>query len=269
MLPGKALSQVQGLRYIGPMTDTHAHLDFLEPEELAEARAHLQELQAVLTLGVDPSRWEKTLSLAQGNVYAAVGLHPTSAHLLSPEVAEALRHYARSERVRAIGETGLDYHWTPETKPAQLKALDFQAALAEELGLPLVLHVRSKDGKAEEDLAAWLLLHRPQRVVLHAFFGHPALEEAGLKVGAYFSFAGPLTYKKNAALREVAARLPGEKLLVETDTPFLPPEPHRGKRNLPHYVRHTLEKLAEVRGLTFAEAEALTDGNARVCFGWV
>lgn len=99
------------------MTDTHAHLDFLEPEELAEVKAHLPRLRAVLTLGVDPGRWEKTLSLAQGNVYAAVGLHPTSAHLLSPEVEEALRHYARNERVRAIGETGLDYHWTPETRP--------------------------------------------------------------------------------------------------------------------------------------------------------
>jgi TatD DNase family protein len=250
------------------MTDTHAHLDFLEPEELLEVEAHLGELRAVLTLGVDPGRWEKTLTLAQGKVYAAMGLHPTSAHLLSPEVEEALRHYARAERVRAIGETGLDYYWTPETKAAQLRALDLQAALAEELGLPLVLHVRSKDGKAEEDLAAWLLFHRPRKVVLHAYGGHPALEEAGQEVGAYFSFAGPLTYKKNEALREAARRLPKEKLLVETDTPFLPPEPHRGKRNRPHYVRHTLEKLAEVLGLAFLEAEALTDENARVCFGW-
>ena len=209
------------------MTDTHAHLDFLEPEELAEAAAHLPKLRAVLTLGVDPGRWEKTLSLAQGNVYAAVGLHPTSAHLLSPEVEEALRHYARSERVRAIGETGLDYYWTPETRAA-----------------------------------------RPKRTVLHAFAGPPALEAAGLEVGAYFSFPGPLTYRKNAALREAAARLPEDRLLVETDTPFLPPEPFRGKRNRPHYVRFTLENLAEARGLPFAEAEALTDRNARVCFGW-
>jgi len=250
------------------MTDTHAHLDFLEPEELLEVKAHLHELKAVLTLGVDPSRWERTLRLAQGNVHAALGLHPTSAHLLSPEVEEALRHYAREEMVRALGETGLDYYWTPDTKPAQLKALDFQAALAEELGLPLILHVRSKDGKAEEDLAAWLRLHRPRKVVLHAYGGHPALEEAGLAVGAYFSFAGPLTYKRNEALREAARRLPRERLLVETDTPFLPPEPFRGKRNRPHYVRYTLERLAEVLGLSFLEAEALTDANARVCFGW-
>ncbi|WP_114314035.1 TatD family hydrolase [Thermus caldifontis] len=248
------------------MTDTHAHLDFLEEAELEEAKAHFPELRAILTLGVDPGRWERTLALAQGNVYAAVGLHPTSAHLLSPEVEEALRHYARHPRVRAIGESGLDYHWTPETKPAQLKALDFQASLAQELGLPLVLHVRSKDGKAEEDLAAWLLAHRPQGVVLHAFGGHPALEAAGLRVEAYFSFAGPLTYKKNPPLREAAQRLPLDRLLVETDTPFLPPEPHRGKRNLPHRVRHTLEKLAEVRGLPFGEMEAITDANAERCF---
>ncbi|WP_243094822.1 TatD family hydrolase [Thermus thalpophilus] len=250
------------------MTDTHAHLDFLEPEELEEVKAHLPELKAVLTLGVDPSRWEKTLSLAQENVYAAIGLHPTSAHLFSPEVEEALLHYAGHGRVKAIGETGLDYYWTPETKAAQLRALDFQAALAEERGLPLVLHVRSKDASAEEDLAAWLLLHRPKRAVLHAFGGHPALERAGLEAGAYFSFAGPLTYKKNEALREAAKRLPKDRLLVETDTPFLPPEPHRGRRNRPHYVRHTLAKLAEVLGMGLKEAEALTDQNAQVCFGW-
>ncbi|GAA6741028.1 TatD family hydrolase [Thermus oshimai] len=253
---------------VGIVTDTHAHLDFLEPEELKEAQAHLPELRAVLTLGVDPARWERTLALAQGNVYAAVGLHPTSAHLLSPEVEEALRHYARHPRVRAIGETGLDYYWTPETGPAQYRALDFQAALAEALGLPLVLHVRSRDGKAEEDLSEWLLQNRPKKAVLHAFSGHPALERAGLETGAYFSFAGPLTYKKNEALREAAKRLPKDRLLVETDTPFLPPEPHRGRRNRPHYVRHTLAKLAEVLGMGLKEAEALTDQNAQVCFGW-
>jgi TatD DNase family protein len=87
-------------------------------------------------------------------------------------------------------------------------------------------------------------------------------------VGAYFSFAGPLTYKKNEALREAARRLPKEKLLVETDTPFLPPEPFRGQRNRPHYVRYTLERLAQALSLPFSEAEALTDENARACFGW-
>ncbi len=198
------------------MTDTHAHLDLLAPSELAEVQTHLPELRAVLTLGVDPSRWGQTLNLAEGSVYAAEGLHPTSAHLLSPEVEGALRH----PRMRAIGETGLDCPWTPETKPAQLQALDFQTALAKELGLPLVLHVRSRDGKAEEDLVAWLELHRLKRVVLHAFSGHPALEAAGLKVGTYFGLAGPLTYRKNEALREAAQRLP-----VETDMPSCPRSP--------------------------------------------
>ncbi|MGQ9511009.1 MAG: TatD family hydrolase [Thermaceae bacterium] len=248
------------------MTDTHAHLDFLEPQELEGIL--LDELKAVLTLGIDPSRWERTLALAQNNVYAAVGLHPTEAHLLSPEVEEALRHYARHPRVRAVGETGLDYYWTPKTRAAQLKALEVQAALAESLDLPLVLHVRSKDGKAEEDLAAWLLQHRPKKVVLHAFSGHPALERAGLEVGAYFSFAGPLTYRKNEALRQVARRLPRKQLLVETDTPFLPPEPHRGKRNRPPYVRYTLEALARALEVSFQEAEALTDANAERMFRW-
>ncbi len=247
------------------MTDTHAHLDFLEPEELEEVLRDLQrgEPQAILTLGVGPARWARTLELAQGQIFAALGLHPTEAHLLAPEIEETLRHYARHPRVRAIGETGLDYHWTPETRSTQFKALEFQADLAEALDLPLVLHVRSRDGKAEEELAAWLRLHRPKKAILHAFSGHPALVEAGLEVGAYFSFAGPLTYKRNQALRALLPHLPKDRLLVETDTPYLPPEPHRGKRNRPRFVRHTLEALAQALGMGFEEAEALTDRNAQ------
>ncbi|RDI95693.1 TatD family deoxyribonuclease [Meiothermus sp. QL-1] len=251
------------------MTDTHCHLDHMEPEEAQAALQAARHFRALLTIGTDPVRNRQALSWAEAHprVFASVGLHPTEAHLLSPELEADLAHLAAHPRVRAIGESGLDFYWRPETRAAQYRALEFQHRLALERGLPLVLHVRSRGGEAEAELARWLLQHRPPRFVLHAFGGHPELLEAGLRLGGYFSFAGPLTYRKNQALREAARRVPLDRLLVETDAPFLPPEPHRGRRNQPAWVVYTLARLAELFGLGLEEMEALTDQNARTCFG--
>jgi len=253
------------------VTDTHCHLDYLEPAELAGALETARSFRAMLTIGTEPAKSRRNLEIAGSapNVWAAVGIHPTEAERWREHREETLE-LARHERVRAVGESGLDFYWTPQTRLHQYEALDWQAELAAELGLPLILHVRSAQGddQAELEVAEWLRRNRPPKVVLHAFGGHPALAEAGLEAGAYFSFAGPFTYKKNTRVREAAGRLPLERLMVETDTPFLPPEPHRGKRNQPAYVRHTLEKLAEVRGLSAAEMERVTDANAQRCFGF-
>jgi len=251
------------------VTDTHAHLDYLGPQELDQALTASRHFQAILTIGTDPARNRQAMEIAKqnGNIYAAVGLHPTEANLLSPELEADLEDLARHPKVRAIGETGLDFYWTPQTRIAQYKALEFQAQIAQKLDLPLIFHVRGKeDDAAEAELANWLALNRPAKFVLHAFGGHPGLMEIGLQLGAYFSFAGPLTYKKNQVLRDAAKALPPEKLLVETDTPFLPPEPFRGKRNHPALVQYTLATLADVRGLSAAEMEKITDENAKRCF---
>jgi TatD DNase family protein len=251
------------------MTDTHAHLDWLEAPELAQALANASTFKAVLTIGTNNQRNPKALQIAEQypQVWAAVGLHPTDATKLEGS-KENLRQWARHSRVRAIGETGLDYYWTPDTKTAQLNALDFQAELAAQHRLPLIFHVRSAQGDdaAERDLAEWLSLNRPQPYILHAFGGHSKLITVGLEQGAYFSFAGPLTYKKNQTLRDAAKELPLNRLLVETDTPFLPPEPYRGKRNQPAWVRHTLVKLAQVWEMEAEALEAQTDQNAQSLF---
>lgn len=254
------------------MTDTHCHLDFMEPREAQSALEASREFKAILTIGTNPVRNRNALALAeaQPHVWAAVGLHPTEAQLLSPELEADLHRLAQHPRVRAIGETGLDFYWTPETRQAQYRALDFQHQLAASLGLPLIFHVRSKENDlAEQEMVAWLCYNRPTRFVLHAFGGHPKLIEVGLELGAYFGFAGPLTYKKNLALREAAKQIPLDRLLVETDAPFLPPEPHRGKRNHPALVVYTLAKLAEVRGLSLEQMEHITDQNAQACFGFI
>ncbi|GIW38335.1 MAG: TatD family hydrolase [Meiothermus sp.] len=253
------------------MTDTHCHLDYMQPEETQAAIEASRDFKAILTIGTNPVRNRKALALAEGHphIWAAVGLHPTEAMLLSPELEADLLHLAQHPKVRAIGETGLDFYWTPETRLAQYKALDFQHQLAQTLRLPLIFHVRSKEGsQAEIEIASWLLQNKPSRFVLHAFGGHPRLLEVGLLLGAYFGFAGPLTYKKNVGLREAAMQIPLNRLLVETDAPFLPPEPHRGKRNHPALVRFTLARLAELRQLEVEEMERVTDQNAQACFGF-
>ncbi len=252
------------------MTDTHAHLDRLETPEAALERA--RGLKAVLSLGTDAASSAAALEFAGRwpNVYAGVGLHPTEAEAFSEEVAERLRALAAHPRVRASGETGLDYYWDAAERTAQLRVLAFQLELARTRDLVMVFHVRSKEGSdaAERDLEAWLGEHRPPRFVLHAFGGDLRLAATGLELGGYVSFAGNLTYKKNAHLREAAAALPAERLLVETDSPYLPPVPKRGKKNEPVFVRYTLEALAGVRGVSFEEMERITDENARRLFRW-
>ena len=253
------------------MTDTHCHLDYFEPEELDAALENAKDFRALVSVGINPERIGRTLEIAgrARNIYVAAGLHPTEAQHLE-EAKNQLAELAKHPKVRAIGETGLDFYWKPETRDKQYEALDFQAALADKLNLPLIFHIRSPNGddRAEREIADWLKLHRPRRLVLHAFGGHQVLAQIGGDLGAYFSFGGPLTYKKNIQAREVAKVLPVEKLLVETDSPFLPPEPHRGKRNQPAFVRFTLAKLAEVREVPVEVLEHITDSNAETCFAF-
>lgn len=252
------------------MTDTHAHIDRLEAP--GEALERARNLQAVLTLGTDAASSAAALAFSEAwpNVFAGVGLHPTEAESFSEQVAERLRELAAHPRVRASGETGIDYYWDAASRKAQLQVLDFQLELSRAHDLVLVLHVRSKNGSdaAERDLEAWLRERRPPRFVLHAFGGDRRLAETGIELGGYVSFAGNLTYKKNQHLREAAAWLPADRLLVETDSPYLPPVPKRGKKNEPAFVRYTLEVLAQVRGVAFEEMECITDANARRLFRW-
>ncbi|WP_457637836.1 TatD family hydrolase [Oceanithermus sp.] len=252
------------------MTDTHAHIDLCEdPEGALERDA---SLTAILTLGTDVEHSQASLELgtSHANVFAGVGLHPTEAEKYSPDVAARLRELASHPRVRASGETGIDYYWDAASREAQLRVLDFQVELAEARDLVMVFHVRSKQGSdaAERELEGWLRANEPSRFVLHAFGGDMALAETALELGGYVSFAGNLTYKKNEHLRQAAALMPLERLLVETDSPFMPPVPKRGKKNEPSFVRYTLEVLARVRGLEFAAMEKITDENAARLFKW-
>jgi len=244
--------------------DTHCHLD--RCDDLAAALDN--DLLALVTVGTDPDRCREAVRLAEADqrVFAVVGVHPNEASLTDdPEARAAIDALASHPRVVAIGETGFDDHWRDETLDTQRRAFDWHADLARTAGKPLVLHVRDRQGSDAASRAAERALRDAPDVggVLHCFGGDPGLLAAGLELGWMVSFAGNLTYKSAANLREAAATVPVDRLLVETDAPFLAPVPHRGQRNRPGWVTHTAHLLADTRGEDPIELERILDANAR------
>jgi TatD DNase family protein len=242
--------------------DTHAHLDAGEAEaELARARA--AGVTRVLAVGttVEGSRAALALADEHDGVFAVLGLHPHEAGVVEDSDVEALRSLFAHPKAVAVGETGLDFFRDYAPHDAQQRLFDRQLGLARELGKPVVIHTRAAD---DATLAA--LRGHDGTVVLHCF-SSPALLEPALERGWYVSFAGNVTYPKAAELRDAAARVPAERLLAETDSPYLAPQPVRGRRNEPAHVVHTLATLAEARGVADAELGAQIDANAAACFG--
>jgi TatD DNase family protein len=246
--------------------DTHCHLDTLENPDEA-----VLEMTAVVAIGHDPEHARACLALSErlGNVFVVVGLHPTDANRDSSETRADLEALMMRPKVVGIGETGVDYYWDAAPKSVQMAALEWQLDCARRLDVPVVIHTRDKDNSraAYLDCADALRNAGWHRGILHCFSGDQTLLETGLEIGFHVSYAGNLTYKNAVALRESALRVPLERFLVETDAPYLAPVPNRGKRNHPAWVRYTLEVLAQVRGLEFAEMERITEENARAVYG--
>lgn len=250
------------------MIDSHCHLDRCEDLDAALDN----DLRAMVTVGTDAERSREALRLAEADarVWAAVGVHPNDASLADdPEVRRAIEAAAEHPRAVAIGETGFDTHWRDETLETQRRAFRWQADLARRTGKPLILHVRDRQGGRDASAAAVDALRETDatRGVLHCFGGDEALLDVGLDLGWMVSFAGNVTYGSAANLREAAARVPRERLLVETDAPFLAPVPKRGRRNVPGYVVHTARVLAEVRGEAPEALEEVLDANATRFYG--
>jgi len=246
------------------VTDSHAHLDACDvpPTELLE-RARSVGVTRVVTIGTGIDSCRRALAIADedAGVVAALGIDPHRAATAEagrvPELRELLGH----PRAVAVGETGLDGHHGAETLREQRVLFDAQLALADELDLPVVIHSRAASRETADALAPFR-----GTVVLHCF-SEPDLLEPALERGYYVSFAGNVTYPKAAALRESAAAVPEDRLLAETDSPYLAPQPVRGRPNEPMHVRHTLSTLADVRGVGVEELEACIDENAARAFG--
>ncbi len=248
------------------MIDTHCHLDAVPDPDSSAA-----QLEYLVAIGFNPERAKSCLALAERlpNVYATVGLHPTDANLVSSQVIEVLEQLALHQKVVGIGESGMDYYWDAATPQNQVRSLEWQLDLARRLKKPIVIHCRDKDNSrlAFADCAAILQNAGWTQGILHCFAGDTQLLETGLELGFYVSFAGNLTYKTAQKIREAAIIVPENRLLIETDAPYLSPIPFRGKPNRPEYLHHTLETLAMVRKLELVEIEKITSRNARMVYG--
>ena len=243
------------------MIDTHAHLDALEAPERALDRARAAGITRVVTIGTGIDSCRRALELtAHDGVYAALGIDPHQAATGEAGRVGELRALLDHPRAIAVGEAGLDYHYGGDAKDEQRSLFSAQLALAAELGLPVVVHTRA----ANADTEAMLRAH-DGAVVMHCF-SEPELLTAGIERGWYFSFAGNATYPKAEALREAAAAVPADRILVETDSPYLAPQPVRGRPNEPANVVHTVAALADVRGEDPEELAAQIDANAAAAF---
>jgi TatD DNase family protein len=247
------------------MIDTHCHLD-----SCTEPGATDPTLAAIVSVGTDAASCRRTLALAEqhDNVWAVLGVHPNSAAKATPAARAEIERLVMHPKVVGVGETGFDAYWDEVPLETQLEVFRWHADLAKRLGKPLILHVRDKQNQETASrMARDALLEagHPQGV-LHCFNGHEGLLEAGLELGWYVSFAGNLTYKSARNLQAAAKRIPSERLLVETDSPYLAPEPKRGRRNMPAHVRYTAAFLAELRGLTLEALEPTLDRNAHVVY---
>ena len=252
------------------LVDTHCHLDFeqFDPDrEAVLARAREAGVTRIIIPGVDLAACRRAVALAEREpeVYAAVGIHPNSIEDLTPAGWVELRELVKHPKVVGIGEIGIDLYWRKMSLTDQEAAFRAQVRLADEAGKPVIVH----DRDAHAEVLAVLQDLRPARGgVLHAFSGDQRMAEAALELGWYLGVDGPVTYKKNDALRAVFAAAPLERVLVETDAPYLTPQPRRGQRNEPAYVRWVVEKVAELRGISMTAAAAATTRNAARLFGW-
>lgn len=249
------------------LIDSHAHLDF--PHFNGDRGRVIEQAQeagvaAILNVGTDlaSSRAGVALARAHSPIYVAVGVHPHDAHIVTAEVVEEMRGLASYPKVVAVGEIGLDYYRDLSPRPLQRQAFSIQLALAAELGLPVIVHSRDALDDTLAALRGW-----PGTGVFHSYSGGPERLEEVLALGFSIGISGPVTFPKAQRLREVAAVVPLDRLLVETDCPYLTPEPHRGQRNEPAYVRFIVEAVARARTMTVEQVAQAVAENASRLFG--
>jgi len=247
--------------------DSHAHLDMIErPATEVVADAEAAGVHRIVTVGIDSSSCRVALQLAEDfpQIKVAIGRHPNGATGFDDADAAELAALAAHDDCVAVGETGLDYYRDRAPRPDQARAFEAQLDLARDLDKPVVIHTRA----AEEDTLAALGRHGGGlRVVLHCFSMPDRLDEC-LERGYWISFAGNVTFPKAPELRDAAARVPPDRLLVETDSPFLAPQAVRGKPNEPRHVTATAAVVAEARGVPYEQLEAEVERNAAALFGW-
>ncbi len=254
------------------LVDTHCHLDrsyFPEGPGAVLARARAAGVRAQVVIGVgrtlEPAREAVGIAKAFDHVVATVGVHPHDAAAMDPELWDELESLCREDEVVAIGEAGLDFHYDKSPRDRQREAFRRMIALARQLKKPLVIHTREA---ADETLETLRAEHADDvGGVIHCFSEDQRFAEEALQLGFELSFSGIVTFKSSTAIQQVAAWAPLDRILVETDAPYLAPVPLRGKPNEPAYVVHTARRVAELRGISLEELAAATTQNAIRRFG--
>lgn len=249
--------------------DTHVHLnDQQYKEDLPEVITRAQEagVSMMVVVGFDRPTIKRAMELAEQYdfIYACVGWHPVDAIDMTEEDLLWIEDLAAHPKVVALGEMGLDYHWDKSPKEIQQEVFRKQIQLAKKVKLPIVIHNR----EATADVVEILKEEGAEEVggIMHCFSGSPEVAKECIKMNFYISLGGPITFKNAKKPKEVAAEVPLDRLLIETDCPYLAPHPYRGKRNEPRFVRLVAEQIAEIKGLTFEEIANATTQNARKIF---
>lgn len=248
------------------LIDTHAHLDssdYNHDRAAVIARAFVENI-GVITVGVDLYSSREAVRLAERHraIWAGVGVHPHDAKTFDEEVERSLRELAQEGKVVAIGEIGLDYYRDLSPRETQREVFIEQIELANELGLPVIIHNR----ESSKEMLGILRRHRPKQGVIHSFLGDYALAQEFISLGLHLGVGGPLTFPKNEVLRAAVNEIPIDRILIETDCPYLTPVPHRGRRNEPAYVRYVVDEIARLKGIPATEVAAATTENARRLF---
>jgi TatD DNase family protein len=249
------------------LIDTHAHLDSLDDLPGVLARARENGIDKIIAISSDLASSRDTISISGGyeNVYAAVGVHPHAAKTAGGSVLAGIEEMAGGEKVVAVGETGLDYHYMNSGKDEQINSLIAHIGIARRADLPIVIHVRDADPDLLDILRTEKVSER--RGVIHCFTGNYETARKYIDLGFYISFSGIATFRKSEEIRDAAKKIPGDRLLIETDSPYLTPVPHRGKPNEPAYVKYVAEAIAGTRGVSVEEIAVLTSENAERLFG--
>jgi TatD DNase family protein len=251
--------------------DSHAHLnqsEFDADREEMIARARAAGVERIVTVGYNVASSVDNIALAQSHagLFAAVGIQPNDAASAAPGGWERIVELVRSPGVVAIGETGLDCYWKTSPLAVQQDYFDRHLRLSQEIGLPFIVHTRDSDAEVLGMLRD-AYARGPLLGVMHSFTGSEATAAECVAMGLYVSFAGMVTFKKSDELRALAATIPADRILIETDAPYLSPHPLRGKRNEPAHLAHTAECLAAVRGVGAEEFTEQTTANAERLFG--
>ncbi len=264
-----------------PLVDSHCHLDAAQFDEDRTAvllRARAAGVQAIVVPGIDLRHCRQALALAreQADVYAAVGIHPNDSGGFNAAVESELSELAHAPKVVAYGEIGLDYYWDKVTPAQQRSAFERQLELAAELGLPVIIHSRDSNEDVAAILETWVnsgrfaaspLAQRPYAGVLHAFSGDVAMAERAYSWNFLISLGGPVTFTNARQLHEIVPQLRCDRLMIETDAPYLTPHPHRGQRNEPAYVALVCRKLAALFGISAQEMAHASTALAAHFFG--